>query len=824
MKFQYLPWLRSGLAARLTDEFATSLPTDPEIEMAAELTGGAAPSSVARKVRLRGPGHVIGLPAGAVRRVAPAPAEVTAPTTHFPQVELPATLPWAYTPAAPNGGKLPPWLVLVVVRADVGQLIRLPDAPLPVLRLPAQAGAELPVLDDAWAWAHVQVPLVDDQTPEDVLEARPEAAVARLLCPRRLAGGVRYIAALVPTFAAGRQAGLGQVVTATKLEWAWTRAAVDASGIDLPVYHAWQFTTIAVGTGDFEDLAGKLQTLPPNQYPVGLGVRDVTVVDEGGAMLLKPPAPGSFKFRGALGTEARPAPQADGSVADALLATWQKASAAADPIAAPPLVGAMQTVADPDPVLALNDPKLPWLRAVNLDPGLRAAAGLGAEIVRRNQDDLLASAWAQVADLRRVNRALECTALAAEVGRSLGRKVRKLSPGEQLQLTRGAHATIRVADGTVRELVARTSLPDGLLSAAMRRAVRPGGALGRRLNAGKRAYSPAGPVAGLFVASVVDPADKKYAPLRELADAAPADSKLQGALVAVTETLKDRRTLLTARLAARMPAELSPRVARPGLPLAPLRARPVFAEPLVHHLTRLSPDLLLPGLSELAEDSVLLLRQDRAFVAALLAGANDAMARELVWREYPFDPAWTFFRQFWERGVVSAAGEVKEGIRGWGIWPPAPGEAAAADSKVLLVKAALLRRFPGTHIYGWNEKKAEARTPLFAGSPVAGVAYAGFVKDPGESWDDWWFVLEQPASEPTFGLDSVEPAPKVAPKGPDDLCWQHFGVVADGFVPLLRPNIVPKFPGLEWGSSSAALARLTLQKPVRFAVPAKTWL
>jgi hypothetical protein len=173
---------------------------------------------------------------------------------------------------------------------------------------------------------------------------------------------------------------------------------------------------------------------------------------------------------------------------------------------------------------------------------------------------------------------------------------------------------------------------------------------------------------------------------------------------------------------------------------------------------------------------------------------------------------------------VSAAGEVKEGIRGWGSWPPAPAEAAAADSKVLLVKAALLRRFPGTHIYGWNANTKKARPALFAGSPIPGVAYAGFVLAPGESWDDWWFVLEQPASEPTFGLDSGEATPMVVPEGPDDLRWQHFGVVADGFVPLHRPNIVPKFPGLEWGSSSAALARLTLQKPVRFAVPAKSWL
>src|SRR5262249_27828868 len=41
------------------------------------------------------------------------------------------------------------------------------------------------------------------------LAADPAAGLSRLLCPRQLAAGTRYLACVVPTFMAGRVAGLG---------------------------------------------------------------------------------------------------------------------------------------------------------------------------------------------------------------------------------------------------------------------------------------------------------------------------------------------------------------------------------------------------------------------------------------------------------------------------------------------------------------------------------------------------------------------------------------------------------------------------------------
>ena len=57
----------------------------------------------------------------------------------------------------------------------------------------------------------------------------------------------------------------------------------------------------------------------------------------------------------------------------------------------PPTAATLETVAPP------------WLRDTNLDPRLRVAAGLGAEVVRHNQDRYVESAWRQVGDVLAAN-------------------------------------------------------------------------------------------------------------------------------------------------------------------------------------------------------------------------------------------------------------------------------------------------------------------------------------------------------------------------------------------------------------------------------------
>lgn len=54
-----------------------------------------------------------------------------------------------------------------------------------------------------------------------------------------------------------------------------------------------------------------------------------------------------------------------------------------------------------------------WLDVLNLDPRHRAAAGLGAEVIRKNQEALMASAWEQLGEVKRANEILR----KAQLGR-----------------------------------------------------------------------------------------------------------------------------------------------------------------------------------------------------------------------------------------------------------------------------------------------------------------------------------------------------------------------------------------------------------------------
>ncbi len=83
--------------------------------------------------------------------------------------------------------------------------------------------------------------------------------------------------------------------------------------------------------------------------------------------------------------------------------------------------------------------------------------------------------------------------------------------------------------------------------------------------------------------------------------------------------------------------------------LTPVMAGPQFTAPLALALKQGHQEYLLPGLGNFPDDKVTLLETNSAFVEAFLAGANQEMNRELLWRGYPTDRRGTPFRYFWPR-------------------------------------------------------------------------------------------------------------------------------------------------------------------------------
>ena len=222
----------------------------------------------------------------------------------FAHVELTsADLPWRFTPGGSVGGKLRPWLVLVVVEDGAqASLATRSGGALPVLTAPAASCRRWPTRGRGRMCRSRSTTRRRTISPR-CTPREPERFIARLVCPRKLEPRRSYIACLVPAFDAGRDAGLGVDAAArTTIGDAWTGTTAQVS---LPVYHSWRFSCGA--RGDFESLADRLR---PRVAPPDLGVAPLNVQAPG---LGLPAVPTPLRLVGALcapGALAAPTPTA----------------------------------------------------------------------------------------------------------------------------------------------------------------------------------------------------------------------------------------------------------------------------------------------------------------------------------------------------------------------------------------------------------------------------------------------------------------------------------------------------------------------------------
>jgi hypothetical protein len=497
--YEFLPWVRRGLAGTLTapDTLGDGTPGRAQLAVSLGVTRRAgAALTVDQGLAVLGPGDVIGLDPRQVIRTEPLPGSTDAEPNYLVQAELDRPdLPWLFTPAAAAASqRLRPWLVLVVVAQGPG-VVRSPPSSaggLPVLELQAEAepGRQLPDLAESWAWAHGQAILLPGEQLDGVLGGVPARDAARLLSPRRLDPTTSYLACIVPAFETGRRAGLGldpDPADEVALRPAWTPAA---TAVTLPIYYDWAFTTGS--GGDFESM---VRALRPRALPPGVGRQSVYVGAAG------PPLPavdpggdgGVVELPGALvlpGSELPPWPVATKEAIETgltgLLDTPARRVTAAgggpdaDPAVTPPLYGqwpaARPTVPD-----AGAQPG--WLRTLNLDARHRAVAGLGAVIVEAEQERLMDEAWSQVGAVEQANRELRWAQVAREVrGSLLRRHVAPLAPGDVLGLTASVHRRLPAGAATVAVAIDASALPNAVVTSRFRRTAGPSGALARRLH------------------------------------------------------------------------------------------------------------------------------------------------------------------------------------------------------------------------------------------------------------------------------------------------------------------------------------------------------
>ncbi|MGZ9270878.1 MAG: hypothetical protein ACXW6T_17305, partial [Candidatus Binatia bacterium] len=525
--FVFLPWVRQGAAAGIetadsmgaNQAGVVSLPVKLRINNTAEID---------RQVRLYGPGDVTGIDPQQVVRTEPRHLATDFEPNYFPAIEFDRPdFPWLFTPAkADVDGKLRPWLCLVVVRKQDGVTLRADrNLLLPVLEInpPARPEHELPDLSESWAWAHAQIAgsRRDAGSLKQSLAGDPALTVSRLLCPRRLDPLTDYLACVVPAFELGRKAGLGlpvQPEDENELKPAWTAAAQSPSQVRLPVYYHWEFGT---GTGgDFEALVELLTARDSRDLPAQVGKRQMDISEPGFSVIPSLPAGTVLDLEGALrrlDATASEWPEEARMIFQSELKKILDAPSEAlreegkEPLLAPPIYGCWQAARHE--VDMMPPASVTWLDELNLDPRHRVIAALGTAVVQTQQEPLMASAWAQLGDIERINQMQR----QAQLGRAVNavyhaRHFSRFSAETLLKVVGSAQARVIVESADANNVktrmllsqrIARSAIPARAVSAPLRRLTSPRGVISARFQKGSAL--PIAIVAKLNTTSIVQP-------------------------------------------------------------------------------------------------------------------------------------------------------------------------------------------------------------------------------------------------------------------------------------------------------------------------------
>jgi hypothetical protein len=233
--------------------------------------------------------------------------------------------------------------------------------------------------------------------------------------------------------------------------------------------------------------------------------------------------------------------------------------------------------------------------------------------------------------------------------------------------------------------------------------------------------------------------------------------------------------------------------------------------PMYEPLRDISPELFLPNIHLIEQNTISLLETNHKFIESYMVGLNHEFSRELLWREFPTDQRGSYFRQFWDIRAYLDPHDPKaeqrraqlfdiEEIHKWpkdselGRNDPKDATAPPREEVVLVIRGELLKRYPNAVIYAhradWrrvgdipsgavdrsrprilleipaseeeNPPRDKVKTPLYSAQVFPDIYFFGFdltvdqakgetptaPDDPG-----WFFVIKERPGEPRFGLD-----------------------------------------------------------------------
>ena len=491
-RYTFLPWLRRGLANQL------ETPAGAGASRGALSVTLAIASDQARTpvppvtVQLVGPGDITGMQARQVIRTEPRAGISDFEPNYLAAIDFyDEDFPWRYSPLPPDGNthRLVPWILLVVLKDGEFERNAVPGRPLQsfVLTSAARRNDIFPVAGQEWAWAHVHLNAVLGGTPAapDIVQlaatlgANPDTGYARLLSPRKLEPNCSYTACVVPAFELGRRTGLGEAIADSDdgSVRSWTGPADE-----FPIYYEWSFRTGVAG--DFEAL---VRALVPRDMDARVGIRDLDIAHPGfGVDAIGNPPHDTVGLEGALRA---PTTVRRGLVAGSNFVSKVqpllnapaevRASGSDDPVVAPPIYGCWHAQVDQ---VSAAPTEAGWVNSLNLDPRYRAAAGLGARVIRDNQERYMRIAWEQIGDVLALNHAIRRAQLATKAAAAAyAKSLAPLPPERAMTLAAPVFAKVLGSATTLAAQMKASRVPRATVSAALRKQLRPRGRLARRL-------------------------------------------------------------------------------------------------------------------------------------------------------------------------------------------------------------------------------------------------------------------------------------------------------------------------------------------------------
>ena len=619
MALVFLPWLRLGMGALNPSNQRRTARRSITIRTNIRDKSGKLLDSVDNSVTLKGPGEVVGFSDEVISLTEPAANEASFPPNQIPYVDFSdPDFPWRYSIEEPDANhRLRPWLLLVVLSKDEYR-------ELPPGRVCAMISTEsrfLPDPAESWAFAHVQVSVLPGENIADMrafIRQNPGRVHSRLICPRRLKAFQSYTAFLVPNYKMGVNAAL-ELDPGDSADYAWDTAS--SSAVTLPYYYRWDFSTSE--TGDFEELARRIRVFDNQNRITGsrkVEDRSGVVMDFDGLLLPIDREPSDKMYNIGFSNDAitmfnkmysKQRQNLDinsNEEPELFIPLYGYNHADYECLTAPS--GSTGTWETPNVMLGRVPRTDLWFSEVNLDRNYRYAAALGASVVRYNQDDFISRCFAMAGDIREVNMLQKRYKALNNIRKSIiNRHLRTMDNVRFMHVTKNLQKYYAGGEETVPVNV------DGSTDIS---------------TVFRSQHSSYGRIAmNLIISNISDRIDGLR--IKQLMGFKSPDEE--------KAFMDDARAFKDMLLNTDIQRKILNRIVR-SPDMGEIGDTEIFPEPKIEDgIFKYIPANILndvmPGLTELPNNSSMLLRLNRKFLEAFMLGANHEMVRELIWREFP---------------------------------------------------------------------------------------------------------------------------------------------------------------------------------------------